>query len=73
MYPNPQWRTPGDIDVLIRGKGIREIIRIARKNNPNGKVCYHHVDYGAFNGVEVEIHYRPTFMNNLVANRRLQR
>jgi len=73
MYPNPQWRTPGDIDVLIRGKGIREIIRIARKNNPSGKVCYHHVDYGAFNGVEVEVHYRPTFMNNLVANRRLQR
>lgn len=73
MYPKSQWRTPGDIDVWTRGKDIRDIIRIARKNNPNGQACYHHVDYGEFNGVEVEIHYRPTFMNNLIANRRLQR
>lgn len=72
MYPNPQFRAPGDIDVWVRGRDIREIIRITQKNNPNGQACYHHVDYGGFNGVEVEIHYRPTFMNNLIANSRLQ-
>ena len=41
--------------------------------NPQGKACYHHIDYGDFNGVEVEAHYRPTFMNNLISNKRLQR
>lgn len=83
MYPNPLLRTPGDIDVWmisgsrfkVHGEGlkIREIIRLAREKNPKGKACYHHVDFGEFNGVEVEVHYRPTFMNNLVANKRLQR
>lgn len=73
MYPKPQWRTPGDIDIWVRGRDLREIIRIAQKNNPNGQACYHHVDYGMFKDVEVEVHYRPTFMNNMVANRRLQR
>ena len=72
MYPNPLRRTSGDIDVWTKGKNIREIIKIARNNNPGGKACYHHIDFGGFNNVEVEVHYRPTFMNNLIANRRLQ-
>lgn len=73
MYPNCLRRTPGDIDVWTRGKSIRETLTLAHKNNPDGKACYHHVDYGLFNGVEVEVHYKPTFMNNLIADRRLQR
>jgi len=83
MYPNPLRRSSGDIDVwmisgsrfMVHGEGlkIREIIRLAREKNPKGKACYHHVDYGIFKDVEVEVHYRPTFMNNLIANQRLQR
>lgn len=73
MYPNPLLRTPGDIDVWTRGNGIRGIIRIVRKKNPKAKACYHHVDYGKFKDVEVEIHYRPSFMFNPVHNNRLQR
>lgn len=73
MYPNPLLRTPGDIDVWTRGKGIRGIIRIARKNNPKAKACYHHVDYGKYKDVEVELHYRPSFMSNPIHNRRLQK
>lgn len=73
MYPNPLLRTPGDIDVWTRGKGIRGIIRIVRKKNPKAKACYHHVDYGKFKDVEVEIHYRPSFMFNPIHNWRLQK
>ena len=52
---------------------VREVIRWVRERNPKGKACYHHIDYGEFKGVEVEVHYRPSFMNNLIHNKRLQR
>lgn len=73
MYPYPLRRSSGDIDVWTQGKSIKETIQFAHEKNPKGKACYHHVDYGLFKDMEVELHYRPTFMNNLVGNRRLQR
>ena len=79
MYPKPLLRTPGDIDVWVkpevRGKKleVRDIINYVKKRNPEGRVLYHHVDMGYFKDVEVEVHYRPTFMFNLMHNRRLQK
>lgn len=81
MYPDPLMRTSGDIDVWLIPMGDRkgkqeevvDIVRLARKLCPDGKACYHHVDAGAYKGVEVEVHYRPSFMNSLFYNRRLQR
>ena len=72
MYPNPLLRNPGDIDLLLSGP-IREIIRYVRGKHPNGRTVYHHIDYGLYKDIEVEVHYRPSFLNNLIANRRLQR
>lgn len=76
-------RTPGDIDVWVmpmsmpdgrcKKDDVKRVIRFARKKKPKAKACYHHVDYGEFNGVEVELHYRPSFMFNPVHNYRLQR
>ena len=81
MYPNPLLRTSGDIDLWLMPKSdggckkddVREIIRYVRSKNPAGKTVYHHIDYGLYKDVEVEVHYRPSFLNNLIANRRLQR
>jgi len=73
LYPNTYSRTPGDIDIWLEGKCIKEVIRISKEKNPNGMACYHHVDFGDFRGVEVEIHYRPSLMYNPLHNRRLQR
>jgi hypothetical protein len=73
MYPNPLLRISGDIDVWTRGKSIRDTILFAQKKNPGCKVIYYHVDYGLFKEIEVEIHYRPAFFNNLYVNRRLQK
>lgn len=86
MYPNPYSRTPGDIDVWViptskvegrRSKGegsvIARLINYVKKHNPKGRAVYHHIDYGMFNGVEVEVHYRPSFMNSAIHNGRLQR
>ena len=80
MYPNPYTRTSGDIDVWIcpvlpnekKGRNIQQIIRYVKAHHPEGKVVYHHSDYGTFGGVEVEVHHRPSFMFNPFYNRRLQ-
>lgn len=81
MYPNPLLRMPGDIDVWVMPKSdvrckkedVKRVIWFAREKNPGAKACYHHVDYGEFNGVEVELHYRPSFMFNPLHNFRLQK
>ena len=61
----------------IRQKDIRteikEIIGFVKERNPEARVLYHHIDLGEFKGVEVEVHYRPSFMNSPVHNRRLQK
>lgn len=85
MYPNPYRRTPGDIDVWVR-KGeslevrgesleddVRGVIRFVKRRNPEARAVYHHIDGGEIGGIDVEVHYRPSFMNNPIHNRRLQR
>lgn len=78
LYPNSYTRASGDIDIWVingrsKKKDIRDIIKYVKKWNPKGKACYHHIDYGIYNGVEVEVHYRPSFMYNPVHNKRLFR
>lgn len=76
MYPNPLWRTPGDIDIYVpqkEQKSQKEIVQYVRGKNPDARAIYHHIDLGIVDGVEVEVHYRPSFLNNLIYNRRLQR
>lgn len=71
-YPAPYIRSSGDIDIWVEG-GTEKVLKIAREKFTCSKACYHHVDAGTFQGVEVEVHYRPSFMNNLIHNQRMQR
>lgn len=78
MYPNVYSRSSGDIDVWMIGAGekkpdIRRIIDYVRLRNPKGRAVYHHIDYGHFDKVKVEVHYRPSFLNNPLYNYRLQK
>lgn len=86
MYPKPSVRMSGDIDMWVRRKlevesekqggkeeEIKEIIRFVRKNSRASKAEYHHIEGLTYEGTEVEVHYRPHFMQNLVHNARLQR
>lgn len=78
LYPNVYSRTPGDIDVWVIGNGgepadVKSVISYARSHKTGARAVYHHVDYGKYEGVEVELHYRPSFMTNPVHNRRLQK
>ena len=78
LYPNVYSRTPGDIDVWVKRQSnrlteIEEIIRFVKERNPEARAVYHHIDYGEYDDVEVEVHYRPSFMNDPIHNRRLQK
>ena len=72
LYPDIMMRMSGDIDVWVDGTP-RQVIAYIRKLSPKDKVCYHHIDFSRVKKVPVEVHYRPSFMYNLVANARLQR
>ena len=67
-------RHEGDESLELRVESLeREVIRYVKERNPKAKAVYHHIDYGEYDEVEVEMHYRPSFMFNPVHNRRLQR
>ena len=71
MYPNPYSRTPGDIDIWVEG-GDKRVISFVRSISPHEKACYHHIEFPSYKGVEVEVHYRPSFLLCFWYNRKLQ-
>ncbi|MBO5629066.1 MAG: nucleotidyltransferase family protein [Aeriscardovia sp.] len=73
MYLFPLLRSPGDIDLWVRGKTVMDTIDFVRENGTDGKAQYLDVQYGDFDGVKAEIHYRPTFLCNLINNKRIQK
>ena len=71
LYPPGMERTPGDIDLWVDG-GDRTVVSFVRSLSPDEKVCYHHIGFPEYNGVEVEVHFRPSFLFCFRHNRRLQ-
>ena len=72
MYPYPYSRTPGDIDIWVEG-GDKRVISFVRSISPHEKACYHHIEFPSYKGVEVEVHYRPSFLLCFWHNRKLQK
>ena len=71
LYPPGMERTPGDIDLWVDG-GDRKVVSFVRSLSPDEKVCYHHIGFPEYNGVEVEVHFRPSFLFCFRHNRHLQ-
>lgn len=71
MYPTPNMRTPGDIDVWLEGSK-KEIVKYIHQRYPQMNVQYHHMNYPLFDDVEVEVHYYPSFCYNKWHNYKLQ-
>ncbi len=71
LYPLGMERTPGDIDLWVDG-GDRKVVSFVRSLSPDERVCYHHIGFPEYNGVEVEVHFRPSFLFCFRHNRRLQ-
>jgi hypothetical protein len=73
MYPQPLRRQSGDIDVWVGGR-IRDVVSyIQRTTSPQQiEITYHHTDFPIWENVEVEVHYRPMWLNSPWRNYRLQ-
>ncbi|MBQ6202980.1 MAG: nucleotidyltransferase family protein [Prevotella sp.] len=52
---------------------IRTVSAYCRQFVPDAKACYHHIDFLKAGDIPVEVHYRPSWLNNPFHNRRLQR
>ena len=77
LYPHPEERQPGDIDIYVEG-GRQEVLELLRKHgmmDDRAEVIYHHVHLPPQdNMVSVEVHFRPSSGNyNPFTNNRLQR
>lgn len=72
MYNDRYSRSVGDIDVWVEG-GYKKVLKFARKYCNKNEICYHHIEFNDFEGFPVEIHYRPSFINNMIGNRYLQK
>ena len=67
-----EYRTPGDIDIWLHGER-KDILKYVRRHVPDCKPVYHHVDFPVIDGLDIEVHFTPSWMNSPVTNRRLQR
>ena len=72
MYPRPELRSPGDIDVWVEGETV-DIIRLVQHEAPKGRYSLHHVKMPVFNDTSVEVHYRPIFLDNWLLDRRFKK
>ena len=76
LYEDSSLRNPGDIDLWIDPQKI--VIKdgkllVGEKQLRVWDPEYHHMETEPVKDVPLEIHYRPSFMNNLIHNKRLQR
>ncbi len=73
LYPVPEVRQPGDIDIWVDGKRD-EIIKTLKSDF----IGLSYIDYvnchaAFFTDAEVEVHFRPTWMYNPITNRKVQK
>ena len=62
-YPEPSLRTPGDIDLWIKGD-YQSILTYLRLKGKVKGTTYMHADYEGTVVTEVEVHYKPSFFHN---------
>ena len=71
MYPNPQWRAPGDVDIWT-DKDTIDIIKYVKSVMPEANIEYHHIEV-PLTATSAEIHFVPSFMGNLFYEWRLRK
>lgn len=73
LYPNPERRMCGDIDLWIKGDRDAIIEAFQNADYPIYDIIYQECKAGVFLDTEVEIHFHPSKMYNPFLNARLQR
>lgn len=72
MYPSPELRSPGDIDIWVDCEKVK-LIKLVTSQCPGAEYSIHHIKMPVFKDVSVEVHYRPIYLINWFVDRRLQR
>ena len=72
MYPNPEMRCPGDIDIWVEGEQ-KTVIKMIMEQWAEAHYSIHHIDMPAFKDVSVEVHYRPIYLRNWFVDKKLAR
>lgn len=72
LYPMPELRTAGDIDLWVKGKRSH-ITNLVKRNCPKSHAVYHHIDGLEIDKVQVEVHFTPSYMSNPFANAKFQK
>lgn len=72
MYPKPELRSPGDIDIWVDG-GREDVIKMVKSVAPDAHYSIHHIKLPVYKDVSVEVHYRPIYMMNWFTDKKLQR
>ncbi len=73
LYPHPEYRQSGDIDLWVEGSR-KDIINTVRRRWRTGEIWYHHVDvYVPGNRTPLEVHFYPTWMNSPLYNARIRK
>ena len=73
LYPNPERRMCGDIDLWVAGNRDAIIKTFEDADIPIYDIIYQECKAGIFLDTEVEIHFHPSKMYNPFLNARLQR
>ncbi|MBQ1647311.1 MAG: nucleotidyltransferase family protein, partial [Bacteroidales bacterium] len=73
LYPHPEQRMCGDIDLWIEGDRDSIIEAFRDADYPVYDIIYQEAKVGVFLDTEVEIHFHPSKMYNPFSNARLQR
>ena len=63
LYPHPLCRESGDIDIWVKGEK-ENIISFVKTQYPYAEDTGYHIDFPVFNDVEVEVHYRPSYIRS---------
>lgn len=60
MYPEPQLRQAGDIDIWVNGKRD-DIIGFCRSKAQKCEISYHHMQFPIWTAVDIEVHFIPSY------------
>lgn len=72
LYPNPNLRQPGDIDIWVDGNRD-DVVSLMRSQGIDVSVVDYVNCHAAFFGdTEVEVHFRPTWFYNPFVNKKVQ-
>ncbi len=73
LYPEPQRRVPGDIDLWVEGSREHTLQFLRDKCFGVGKIVIHHVDTEILDGIQTEIHFIPSYTYNHFRYRKYQK